>query len=388
MPVLQDIQKLDPGNLLTFYELDLTPCLGKFGQTTAEKFYWVDGVSEIGNNIIWGGREYNRYPIQTSGFDKQGDGSIPRPRLIVANIGGIIGDLAREYRDIAGAKLKRTRTFARYIDEVNFSKLNLLRYSNLLTNSAYIKNGVTVASGNVVTVTDTTNPYIYQGATAVGRVTDRVFSFGVKAHTTTAVGKYLRLFLYTTSPSEVYSTVVGPLANTPTVYSCTYKFKESDASTLRVRVDMEGSPSWSVNNTVVLSEWQANEGPFLGPYVETTTSRNPYADPSQFLDAETWIVDRKANENNVYVEWELTAPFDLAGIKLPRRQCLQNACPFRYRGPECSYTGTSYFDDNDKPTTQALDRCGKRLTSCKVRFGENAILPYGGFPAVGLIGGN
>ena len=30
------------------------------------------------------------------------------------------------------------------------------------------------------------------------------------------------------------------------------------------------------------------------------------------------------------------------------------------------------------------ERCGKRLTSCKIRFGENEPLPYGGFPASGL----
>lgn len=237
MPILQDIQKLSVGTLVTFYELDLSPCQGKFGQTTTEKFRWVDGVNELGNDVVWKGITYNRFPVQTSGFDRQGDGTIPRPKLVVANIGGVIGSLAREYRDIAGAKLLRTRTFLKYLDAVNF-----------------------------------------QGG-------------------------------------------------------------------------------------------------------------NPYADPTQFLDSETWIVDRKSSENNIYVEWELTAPFDLAGVRLPRRQCLQNACSFKYRGTECGYTGTNYFDEFDRATNQDNDRCGKRLNSCKLRFGETAILPYGGFPAVGLIGG-
>jgi phage-related protein len=32
-----------------------------------------------------------------------------------------------------------------------------------------------------------------------------------------------------------------------------------------------------------------------------------------------------------------------------------------------------------------MDQCGKRLDSCKLRFGEGAVLPYGGFPAAGLV---
>ena len=41
---------------------------------------------------------------------------------------------------------------------------------------------------------------------------------------------------------------------------------------------------------------------------------------------------------------------------------------------------------DDQPTSDpANDRCGKRLASCKLRFGAYAELPFGGFPGVGLI---
>jgi len=33
----------------------------------------------------------------------------------------------------------------------------------------------------------------------------------------------------------------------------------------------------------------------------------------------------------------------------------------------------------------AQDVCGKRVSSCEVRFGTNAELPFGGFPAAALI---
>ena len=75
----------------------------------------------------------------------------------------------------------------------------------------------------------------------------------------------------------------------------------------------------------------------------------------------------------------------MAGVQLPRRYIVQNVCPFKYRGTECAYTGTSYFDANDNPVGSAgLDVCGKRLSSCQARFGTNKPLSFGGFPAAGL----
>lgn len=112
---------------------------------------------------------------------------------------------------------------------------------------------------------------------------------------------------------------------------------------------------------------------------------NALADPTAEFPADVYIVDRKVSEARDAVVFELAAPFDLAGIALPRRQIIQNTCPFKYRGTECGYAGTNYFDTSDEPVaTQALDRCGKRLSSCKARFGEVAQLPFGGFPGAGL----
>lgn len=49
-------------------------------------------------------------------------------------------------------------------------------------------------------------------------------------------------------------------------------------------------------------------------------------------------------------------------------------------------TTSQYFDANDLiVSTAAEDQCGKRLTSCKIRFGTRA-LPFGGFPSAGLYG--
>lgn len=110
---------------------------------------------------------------------------------------------------------------------------------------------------------------------------------------------------------------------------------------------------------------------------------NANADPTATFPAEIYYIDRKSAETRDFVEFELCAAFDLIGVRAPKRQCISNICQWVYRSAECSYTGTGYYAENDTATSQALDVCGKKLSSCKVRFGATAQLPFGSFPAVG-----
>jgi len=109
------------------------------------------------------------------------------------------------------------------------------------------------------------------------------------------------------------------------------------------------------------------------------------ADPNAKFPDERWYVDRKANESRDSVTFELASKFDLAGQKLPKRQIVANVCQWIYRSSECSYTGTDYYDVNgNEVDTEAEDVCGKRVASCKLRFGNTAELPFGSFPGAGL----
>lgn len=113
---------------------------------------------------------------------------------------------------------------------------------------------------------------------------------------------------------------------------------------------------------------------------------NPNADSTAEFPNDVYFIEMKTNENKEVVEFELAASFDVQGVKLPRRQIIQNICPWKYRGAECSYAGTAYFDTNDVAVgSLAQDVCGKRLSSCEARFGANNPLPFGAFPAAGLI---
>lgn len=119
----------------------------------------------------------------------------------------------------------------------------------------------------------------------------------------------------------------------------------------------------------------------LKKYLDGETAADPHA---KFPD-EIWYCDRKASENRELVTFELASKFDLAGVMLPKRQIIANICQWEYRSAECSYTGSNYFDvDDNSVTSLSNDKCGKRLSSCKKRFGDNGELPFGSFPGAGL----
>ncbi len=112
---------------------------------------------------------------------------------------------------------------------------------------------------------------------------------------------------------------------------------------------------------------------------------NPTADPTAEFSDDIYYIDRKASESRLAVEFELASSMDLNGVMLPKRMIIQNNCPWRYRSADCGYTGTDYFKSDDTPTTNSSeDVCGKRISSCKARFGENAELPFGGFAGADL----
>jgi lambda family phage minor tail protein L len=126
----------------------------------------------------------------------------------------------------------------------------------------------------------------------------------------------------------------------------------------------------------------------LGKYLDAANfaGGNSSADPGQEFPPEVWYIEQKTAETNEVVEFELASALDFQGVDLPRRQIIANLCSFTYKGPYCNYTGTAMFDTNDNTVTDpALDVCGKRLSSCKCRFGTNNVLNFGGYPAAGLI---
>ena len=108
------------------------------------------------------------------------------------------------------------------------------------------------------------------------------------------------------------------------------------------------------------------------------------ADPNAYWGPDEWVVEQKSSETKLAVSFQLTIPFDLEGRSLPGRRLLREQCQWRYRSDiGCHYSGSNYFNANDQSVASlSNDVCGKRLTSCQLRFGSTSRLPFGGFPGL------
>lgn len=114
MSIKTEIQSLSPTALIQLFELDMSAV----GGTTV---YFHAGTNELQSNVVWQGKTYQPLPIEAEGFDINSKGALPRPKIRVANINGIFSAAVRESDDLVGCKVTRRRTFAKYLDAVNFA---------------------------------------------------------------------------------------------------------------------------------------------------------------------------------------------------------------------------------------------------------------------------
>lgn len=100
-----------PDTIIELYEIDIGEQDGIF------RFH-PGTISNV--DIVFNGKNYFSLPVDASEFEKKGDGTLPRPKLIVANLDGIISDLIKRRFDLVGNMFTRKRVFLKYIDAINF----------------------------------------------------------------------------------------------------------------------------------------------------------------------------------------------------------------------------------------------------------------------------
>ena len=175
-----------------------------------------------------------------------------------------------------------------------------------------------------------------------------------------------------------------------------------EVSGLEMRSDGKASaPTLSMTNNIggiqnAVSAYCLQFSDFAGAKLKVITTLAKYLDAENFSSGnatasseakeQLWYIEQKTSENANAVTFELSNPIDFEGLRIPVRQ-ISNYCNWAavgdYRGEECQYMGVEMFTDKDIPTDNpALDRCGGRLSSCRIRNNE---LRFGGFPASSLM---
>lgn len=109
---------------------------------------------------------------------------------------------------------------------------------------------------------------------------------------------------------------------------------------------------------------------------------------------EEYVIERKSSQSRHTVNFELSSFLDQQGLMIPRKLILRDSCVHTYRNwtgtswnytnVTCPYAAPSMYKPNGESTTDhSKDACGKKISDCKLRFGNNAVLPRLAFPGVG-----
>ena len=137
-----ELNNLTPSAIVTLFEIDLTSVLdaksipdlseGKvqtgFNQATPDNILrFHNNIKVFNSTITWQGNKYIPAPIQATGFENSSRGTLPTPILSISSQSETGTDQLALLRyeilklgDIIGAKVTRRRTFAKYLDWVNF----------------------------------------------------------------------------------------------------------------------------------------------------------------------------------------------------------------------------------------------------------------------------
>jgi len=152
-----ELSNLEPSSMVTLFEIDVSDLMRDKDiniQSDAKHLGLdentvSDGILRFHNNIkvfnsyvVWQGKTYVPAPIQAEGFESSSRGTLPQPTLSISSQSETGNDqLAllkyeiRKIGDLIGAKVTRKRTFAKYLDSVNFGRnaeAKIGRNSNML----------------------------------------------------------------------------------------------------------------------------------------------------------------------------------------------------------------------------------------------------------------
>lgn len=112
--VVRETVKLNPSSILQLFVLDAT----NIG--ASDPLYFHNGTNGLYQSIVFNSQTYLPFPIEVQGFEIDGKGQLPRPKIRAANIKGTISSYLYNFDDFVGAKVTRRRVFAKFIDAVNF----------------------------------------------------------------------------------------------------------------------------------------------------------------------------------------------------------------------------------------------------------------------------
>lgn len=114
--LFEEFSSLTPSGLIELYTLDATEIGGDI-------LYFYDGTGVVvkpdlpNPSLVFQGITYTPMPVSVKGFEFSGKGELPRPSVTFSNVFGTFTALSLLYNDLIGAKLIRRRTLRKFLDD-------------------------------------------------------------------------------------------------------------------------------------------------------------------------------------------------------------------------------------------------------------------------------
>jgi lambda family phage minor tail protein L len=112
MTIEADVQQGWHDAIVEMYDIDLTSITGDVDDI----FYFTNQLKEDGTKVVWKTKTYEPLPILSAGYDRNTNGQIAQPTLTVANVLGTFTQVVQSFDDLVGGKVTRRRTLQKYLD--------------------------------------------------------------------------------------------------------------------------------------------------------------------------------------------------------------------------------------------------------------------------------
>jgi lambda family phage minor tail protein L len=397
-----ELQKANPSSIIELFELQLVTAL--HGANTTFRFH--AGTNDVSNgDVIWAGNTYQRYPIEVEGFEYSGNGQLPRPRIRVSNIFGTITAIlltvnnTSSGNDLNGAKLTRIRTLARYIDGANFTggtnpygtpdptaefPREIYYLDRKVAENRDVVEWELAAAFDLAGVRAPKRQCIANRCQWVYRSTECSYSgppiADVDDELLPGVTSSAEAIAYYAAKATFDATVT-PLANaTSALNTATNNLNVAQGNWYKAetRFDTSG-PNLVVQifGSAETAKWDGNIVS-LGDVYRKGAARQYPTYTFFFSSAKYWEIERWAYDNSAVVAAQSAYNSALSTYNTAKTN-YDNALAARDAAFTAWQTSPPFAND----LGGSGDECGKRLNSCKLRFGNLAELPFGSYPGVG-----
>lgn len=110
-----DIQKPDLGPVAELYDIDCTAIFGEILRFVPAPLI-VTPSTPVPTPVVWRGETYAPRACESSGWQWDGQGPLPQPKLSIGNTDRAISALCIVNNDLLGAKVTRHRVPLKYLD--------------------------------------------------------------------------------------------------------------------------------------------------------------------------------------------------------------------------------------------------------------------------------